>query len=73
MAMPTNTPATAVSDGSACTDLLRPIATPAVADFGASDNARSPEPADAQGLPFYCLIFGRSFLILERGPRKRAR
>jgi hypothetical protein len=27
--------------------LLRPIATPAVADFGASDNARSPEPADA--------------------------
>jgi hypothetical protein len=49
------------------------IATPAVTDFGASDNARSPEPADAQGLLFYCLIFGRSLLFLERGPGKRAR
>jgi hypothetical protein len=30
------------------------------------------EPADAQAFLFYCFIFGRSLMFLERGPRKRA-
>ena len=36
--MPVRMTATAVSDGSACSDSLMPIATPAVTDFGASDS-----------------------------------